>query len=178
MCANSDVPGMSYNHGLVMSSAAILYNITRESAYLDRALSLLLAASENLTNSDGAVADVQRGSRQRFSACSARGDPGTDFFSFKGVFVAHAAYFAAILSAAGSLPADAQQRVVKLISASSDNAWNHSAACDYQTHAHMHARMQTRMQTRTRAAECDLRCDSMSGFVASLGTARDRSRVA
>jgi predicted alpha-1,6-mannanase (GH76 family) len=142
MCANSDVPGMSYNHGLVMSSAAILYNITREPAYLDRALSLLLAASENLTNSDGAVADVQRGSRQRFSACSARGDPGTDFFSFKGVFVAHAAYFAAILSAAGSLPADAQQRVVKLISASSDNAWNHSAACDYpdsRSHARAHA---------------------------------------
>ena len=36
-CSNSDVPGMSYNHGLLMSSAALLYNLTREAPFLHQA---------------------------------------------------------------------------------------------------------------------------------------------
>ena len=101
-CSNSRVPGMSYNHGLLMSSAALLYNATAEAAYLSRAEQLLAAAAANLTNADGAVRDVQRGSRMNapgLGGCSGQAghDPGTDFFSFKGVFVAHLAYFAAAL---------------------------------------------------------------------------------
>ena len=129
-CANSRVPGMSYNHGLLMSSAAILYNVTGKSEYLTRGLSLLDAAYENLTNSDGAVQDLQRGSRSLVtspSECGAYlGDPGSDFFSFKGIFITHLNYFARTLHESAALKSDALAKVRSMVTNSSNNAWSKS----------------------------------------------------
>ena len=129
-CVNSGVPGMSYNHGLLMSSAAILYNITGKSDYLTRGLALLDAAYENLTNSDGAVRDLQRGSRSLVtspSECAAySGDPGSDFFSFKGIFVTHLNYFAKTLHDLAALKSDALAKVRSIAANSSNNVWTKS----------------------------------------------------
>ena len=129
-CANSRVPGMSYNHGLLMSSAALLYNITGKKEYLTRGLSLLDAAYENLTNADGAVRDLQRGSRALVYSdgyCSeSSGDPGSDFFSFKGIFVTHLTYFAQTLRKSRALDDDALTKVRSIATKSSENAWTKS----------------------------------------------------
>ena len=131
-CVNSRVPGMSYNHGLLMSSAAILYNITGKSDYLTRGLALLDAAYENLTNSDGAVRDLQRGSRSLVtspSECGAySGDPGSDFFSFKGIFITHLNYFAQTLRESAALKSDALAKVRSIVTNSSNNVWTKSRA--------------------------------------------------
>ena len=129
-CSNSRVPGMSYNHGLLMSSAALLYNATGTASYLARAQQLLAAAAANLTNADGAVRDVQRGSRMNapgLGSCSGQSghDPGTDFFSFKGIFVAHLAYFAEALGP--RLTGTMRAQLLSMVSNSSEHAWSRSA---------------------------------------------------
>ena len=130
LCANSRIAGMSYNHGLLMSSAAILYNVTSNRDYLRACETLLDAAAENLTNADGAVKDLQRGSRAYVTSsaeCTLRtGDPGSDFFSFKGVFITHLAYFAQTLNDSGALTSDMYEKVVAMVRNSSENAWSKS----------------------------------------------------
>lgn len=130
LCANSRAPGMSYNHGLLMSSAALLYNATGSKDYLKTSLELLQAAIENLTDSEGAVRDVQRGSRVFSSAgrCLCGSDPGSDFFSFNGIFTAHLSYFAETLHKSGALSPDVQSKVLAMLKQNSDNAWSRSAA--------------------------------------------------
>ena len=128
-CANSGAPGMSYSHGLLMSSAVLLHNVTGDKDYLITGLRLLDAAVENLTNSEGAVKDAQRGSRQLYSSsCECGSDPGSDFFSFKGIFAAHLAYFTDTLNRSGILSLDAYNKSLSLIKRSSDNAWTRSAS--------------------------------------------------
>ena len=81
----------------------------------------------NLTNVDGALRDVQRGSRSQGVTCNASDghDPGSDFFSFKGIFAAHAAYFAQF--AGGNLTATMRRHLTSIIGTSSDHAWERSA---------------------------------------------------
>ena len=69
------VPGMSYNHGILLSSAALLHRVTGEAAYLDAASRLLAAAAANLTDVEGSLRDVQRGSRDQGVPCAARLGP-------------------------------------------------------------------------------------------------------
>ena len=127
-CSNSRAPGRSYNHGLLMSSAAFLYDITKDKHYFDVAMQLLAAASQNLTDNSGAIADAQRGSRVFDSGrCACGSDPGSDFFSFKGVFTAHLAYFANTLNSSGVLSADAHSKLISMVKQSSDDAWSKSA---------------------------------------------------
>ena len=77
-CANSLVPGESYNHGLLLSSAALLYQLTHEPNYLAHVRALLSSAVANLTNSHGALKDEQRGARSQKPICNATSgfDPG------------------------------------------------------------------------------------------------------
>ena len=127
-CVNSQIPGMSYNHGLLMSSAALLYNLTKDEDYLNAGLDLLDSAVANLTDAEGAVQDVQRGSRFATAyECSARTDPGSDFFSFKGIFVAHLSYFAETLWKSNALSPDAHTKLLSMVAKSSNNAWQRSA---------------------------------------------------
>lgn len=126
-CANSGVAGMSYNHGILLSTAGLLYNLTGEGAFLSRATSLLAAAAANLTNGEGAIRDVQRGSRSQRVPCNASDghDPGSDFFSFKGIFASHAAYFARFVR--DELTEGMRSQLVSLLEASSEHAWSRSA---------------------------------------------------
>ena len=55
--------GMSYNHGLLLSGASLLFNATKDERYLQRARSLLAAALANMTTPQGVLQDVQRGYR-------------------------------------------------------------------------------------------------------------------
>ena len=66
---------MSYNHGILLSSAALLHRVTGEAAYLDAASRLLAAAAANLTDVEGSLRDVQRGSRDQGVPCAARLGP-------------------------------------------------------------------------------------------------------
>ena len=62
---------MSYNHGILLSSAALLHRLTGEEAYLATAERLLEAAASNLTDAEGGLRDVQRGSRDQGVPCAA-----------------------------------------------------------------------------------------------------------
>eukprot|EP00117_Sycon_ciliatum_P004163 scpid28281/ scgid8652/ len=126
-CSNSRVPGMSYNHGLMMSSAALLYNTTGDKMFLDKSLDYLDAAFENLTDSDGALIDAQRGARMANAYCQGYSDPGADFFSFKGIFAMHLGYYAQMLKDMNALSADAHSKILSILAKSSDNAWRNSA---------------------------------------------------
>eukprot|EP00118_Oscarella_pearsei_P006320 m.28584 g.28584 ORF g.28584 m.28584 type:complete len:829 (+) comp30869_c0_seq1:20-2506(+) len=129
-CVNSGIPGMTYNHGLLMSSAALLYNVTGKEEYLSRATAFLNAAYENLTNSDGSVRDLQRGARAAASTSAecgaAYGDPGSDFFSFKGIFVTHLHYFAETLNKSGVFTKYMHAKVLSIVANSSNNVWEKS----------------------------------------------------
>ncbi|KAL1504220.1 hypothetical protein AB1Y20_010629 [Prymnesium parvum] len=129
-CFNSRVAGMSYNHGILLSSAGLLFNLTARPAFRDAAARLLSSAHANLSDSSGAIADVQRGSRSQSLSCNcSRGfDPGTDFFSFKGIFAAHLSYFATTMAASGALSRGMHSQLMSLVQTSSDNAWTRSAA--------------------------------------------------
>eukprot|EP00117_Sycon_ciliatum_P015413 scpid38547/ scgid1535/ Mannan endo-1,6-alpha-mannosidase DCW1; Defective cell wall 1; Endo-alpha-1-&gt len=121
-CANSRVAGMSYNHGILMSSAALLYNITADKNYLQTAISLLESALVNLTDVTGAMLDIQRGSRAAAYGCG-EGDPGSDFFSFKGIFVMHLGYFVHILQESNALTPDVASSVHTFLQLNSNNVW-------------------------------------------------------
>ena len=121
-CANSRVAGMSYNHGILMSSAALLYNITADKNYLQTAISLLESALVNLTDVTGAMLDVQRGSRASAYGCG-EGDPGSDFFSFKGIFVMYLGYTVQTLTDSNVLPAPLASTVRDFLDINSENAW-------------------------------------------------------
>ena len=161
VCANSRVAGMSYNHGLLLSTAAVLHNITAAPEYHDRAHALLAAAVANLTNREGGLRDVQRGAVRRTSSPPARPsrhrtrilpwphppdrlaplrsqrsqrvpcnasdghDPGADFFSFKGIFAAHAAYTAHYF--ASGLSESQKAQLLRVIEVSSAHAWARAA---------------------------------------------------
>ena len=117
----------SADHGILLSTAGLLHRLTGEPKYLEAAAALLEAAAANLTSGDGALRDVQRGSRSQGVACNASDghDPGSDVFSFKGIFAAHAAYFARF--AGGNLTATMRAHLVRIIETSSDHAWERSA---------------------------------------------------
>ena len=59
--------------GILLSSAALLYNLTTDGLYLRHVASLLAAAAANMTNSLGAPRDEQRGARSQVPADSATG---------------------------------------------------------------------------------------------------------
>ena len=127
-CSNSRIPGMTYNHGLLMTSASLMYNLTGDKSYLSLGISLLDAAIANLTDSHGAILDAQRGSRVSLAyACSSASDPGADFFSFKGVFAAHLAYFAENLNTMDQLTSDTRTKLLSILQKTSDNAWSTAA---------------------------------------------------
>jgi hypothetical protein len=128
-CTNSNVPGMSYGHGLLLSSAALLHNSTGDPKYLHAAARLLEAALANLTDAggSGAVSDVQRGSRSAATACNGYGDdPGSDFFSFKGIFVTHVAYTARYLHSSGNLPPESRAKIEKMLNVSGASVWTNA----------------------------------------------------
>ena len=129
-CTNSDVPGEAYNHGILLSSAALLHNLTGSTKYLEQVRRLAASAAANLTNAHGAPADVQRGSRSQAAICNATNgfDPGSDFFSFKGIFAAHVGYAATALAASGALSAGLRSNLLGLVRAGSEMAWTRSAA--------------------------------------------------
>ena len=62
---------MSYNHGILLSTAALLHDLTGEPSYASRGADLLAAAVHNLTNTEGGLIDVQRGSRSQHVPCNA-----------------------------------------------------------------------------------------------------------
>ena len=124
VCSNSRVPGMSYNHGILLSSAPLMYQMTGDEKYLSLGTSLLDAAIQNLTDPDGSISDTQRGSRYSSSyACSSYVDIGSDFFSFKGIYVAHLSYYAEILSNLGKLDNGTHTKILTLLQKSSDSVW-------------------------------------------------------
>ena len=129
LCESSGIAGESYNHGILLSSAALLYNLTADTAYLGYVASLLNAAVANMTNELGAPIDEQRGARSQSTTCNASSgyDPGADFFSFKGIFIAHVGYAFQSLASSGALTPGLAGPMRHLVQMSSDLAWGRSA---------------------------------------------------
>ena len=104
-----------------------LYAATGSPTYLAKADAFLAAAFANLTESDGSVLDQRRGSEQSSDACASGSDPGSDFFSIKGIYVANLAYFGQTLQTAGKLTVATHWKLLSMVRQSSDNAWARSA---------------------------------------------------
>jgi hypothetical protein len=128
-CHNSQIPGTSYNQGLLMSSAAYLYRATGNKTYLTTGIKALEAIIANYTTSEGIIIDEPR-SYQTYMRGECRGavsDPGGDWYSFQGIFMLHLSYFIDLLRGDdGALSDDLLERVMTFVSKTSDSAWTRS----------------------------------------------------
>ena len=127
-CHNSKIPGTSYNQGLLMSSSAYLYRRTGNKTYLLVGMRALEAILTNYTTDEGILIDEPRSYQNFNGMCKGDiSDPGSDYFSFEGIFMLHLSYFIDLLRENGSLPDETLQRVKNFVSKTSDAAWSRSA---------------------------------------------------
>ena len=126
-CHNTNVPGTSYNQGLLMSTAAYLYRRTGNTDYLNTGLRALDAIFTNYTTKEGILVDEPRGLMTYQGYCYSEGDPGGDWYSFNGIFMLHLSYFTELLYENGSLSNATMDKIQSLVEKTSDAAWNRSA---------------------------------------------------
>ena len=126
-CHNAKTPGTAYNQGLLMSAAAFLYVRTANETYLKVGMRALDAILTNYTTKEGILVDEQRGFQSFSYECMNGGDPGGDYYSFNGIFMAHLGYFTDLLVKHKSMPAETLTRIKNFVQKTSDAAWNRSA---------------------------------------------------
>ena len=127
-CTNSKISGTSYNQGLLLSSSAYLYVLTRNLTYLNVGLRALEAVFTNYTTEEGLLVDEPRGYQTYTSSCYWGGDPGGDWYSFQGIFMLHLSYFTDVLvKSSNSLSNETLSRIMKLVEQTSNSAWTKSA---------------------------------------------------
>ena len=127
-CHNSNIPGTSYNQGLLISSAAYLYRTTGDKTYLNVGLNAIEAILANYTTSEGIMIDEPR-SYQTYRAGQCWGavsDPGGDWYSFQGIFMLHLSYFVDLLKNDKNIPSDLLLRIKNFVGKTSDAAWTRS----------------------------------------------------
>lgn len=113
----------SYDQGMFIGAAALLYRATNDSAYAEAGLRTVHAVLSHLTTSDGVLREDLRTPGHTPAGpppCTESNDPGGDFYSFKGVTVLQLADFAA------SVPLNASDAgaIRELLATSSDSAWS------------------------------------------------------
>ena len=128
-CYNSKIPGTSYNQGLLISSAAYLYNATANKTYLIAGLKAIEAIIVNYTTSEGILIDEPRNypTYQNDVCWGGTSDPGGDWYSFQGIFMLHLSYFVEVLGDNNNVPDDTLVKIRTLIQNTSDTAWSRSA---------------------------------------------------
>lgn len=126
-CHNSKISGTSYNQGMLMSSAALLYRVTGDEKYLNTGLNALRAILYNYTSKDGILIDEQRSYQTYTYQCWAGTDPGGDWYSFNGIFMLHLSYFTELLAETNSLSYFDLMNIRTLVRLTSDSAWKVSA---------------------------------------------------
>ena len=126
-CINSRISGTSYNQGLLLSASAFLYRRTGKQTYLDVGMRALEAILTNYTTKEGILIDEPRSYQSYEGQCITQEDPGGDWYSFQGIFMAHLGYFTELLTEKGSLSKETLDRIKNLVEKTSNSAWNRSA---------------------------------------------------
>mmetsp|Transcript_64627 Transcript_64627/g.129841 ORF Transcript_64627/g.129841 Transcript_64627/m.129841 type:complete len:321 (+) Transcript_64627:2-964(+) len=119
-CMRNGVPSYTYNQGLFVGGAKLMYRITGDYSYIDEAQRTLRAVLHRMT-ARGVLREPLEGTLEALAVtCDANHDPaGGDLYSFKGVFMLQLADFLQ------GVPLDSALRaqLVGLVARSSDAAW-------------------------------------------------------
>ena len=126
-CHNTRLSGTAYNHGLFLTSAAYLYLRTGNQTYLKIGIHSVEAIIANYTTKEGVLIDEPRSYQAYYYSCYAGSDPGGDWYSFNGIFMAHLGYFTELLVRNKSMPAGTLEKINTLVQKTSDSAWNKSS---------------------------------------------------